>query len=392
MPEAAEEIKQYQRCINNLIRVGSLSAMWSVRRPGSVVRVLLDSMVAMLDLEFAYVRLVAPIAGTPSEAAVIGAESAQPLELVRAHQIGVALEPWLTPEDGTPHVIPNPVVSNPMGGGDVSIVTVSLGVRGALGVLLAASGRDEFPTMAERLLLRVAANEATVALEESRHLGALLRKEAEDATLAERVRVAGELHDSLLQGFTGLTLQLQGAAQRWRADGREDAANEMGRMLAVADEALREARDAVWDLRASETDQGDLAGGVESAVRRAIGPSRTHLRLVVTGDARPVAPATHMALVRVAREAVFNAIKHADPPMVEIRLSYEASAVRLDVRDDGQGLLWDDVDAAVDGGHWGVVGMRERARRVGGTLEIRSVPGQGTMLSLRIPTNGDARL
>jgi signal transduction histidine kinase len=204
--------------------------------------------------------------------------------------------------------------------------------------------------------------------------------------------VAGELHDSLLQGFTGLTLQLQGAAQRWRADGRDDAANEMGRMLAVADEALREARDAVWDLRASETDQGDLVGAVESAVRRAIGPSRTHLGFVVTGERRPVVPAIHMALVRIAREAVFNAVKHAAPPMVEIRLSYEPSAMRLDVRDDGHGLVWDNVNAAVDGGHWGVVGMRERARRVGGTLEIQSVPGQGTMLSLRIPTDGDNRL
>lgn len=67
-------------------------------------------------------------------------------------------------------------------------------------------------------------------------------------------------------------------------------------------------------------------------------------------------------------------------------VSYEPSSVRLDVRDDGHGLLRGDVDAAANGGHWGVVGMRERARRAGGTLEIRSAAGQGTMLSLRIPT------
>jgi signal transduction histidine kinase len=382
MPEAAEEIKRYQRCISNLIQIGSLPAIWSIRRPGSVVSVLLDSLVAMLDLDFAYVRLVESIAGAPTEAAMIGGRSSQPFEPVSAHQIGVALDRWLTPEDDTPNV----VVPHPIEGGDVSIVTVSLGVHRALGVLLAASSRPEFPNMAERLLLRVAANEAAIALAESQHCDALVRKEAEDATLAERVRVAGELHDSLLQGFTGVTLQLQGAAQRWRADGRQDAANELSGVLSLADAALREARDAVWDMRASEIDQGDLAEAVESAVRRPIGRSRTLLRFVVAGDPRPVAPSVHMALVRIAREAVFNAVKHAQPPMVETRLTYEPSAVRLDVRDDGPGLSRDDVDAAATGGHWGVVGMRERAHRVGGTLDLKSMPGQGTMLSLRIPT------
>jgi signal transduction histidine kinase len=382
MPEAAEEIKRYQRGLSDLIQLGSLSAIWSVRQPSTVVGALLDALVAMLDLDFAYVRLIESIAGAPAEAAVIGVRSHQPHEPVSAHEIGVALDRWLAPEHGTPQA----VVPHPIGAGNVSIVTVSLGVPGALGVLLAASSRAEFPTVFERLLLRVAANEAAIALEESRHLDALLRKEAQDATLAERVRVAGELHDTLLQGFTGVTLQLQGAVQRWRADGRHEAANELSRALSLADETLREARDAVWDMRASEIDHGDLAGALEGAVRRTIGASGTHLQFAITGDRRPLAPAIQIALVRIAREAAFNAVKHAQAPTVEIHLRYEPSSVRLDVRDDGHGLLRGDVDAAANGGHWGVVGMRERARRAGGTLEIRSAPGQGTMLSLCIPT------
>jgi signal transduction histidine kinase len=382
MPEVAEEIKQYQRCLSDLIQLGSLSAIWSVRQPSSIVGVLLDSLVAMLDLDFAYVRLVESIAGGPTEAVMIGVGAHQPLERVDAHEIGIALDRWLAPEQGTPHA----VVPHPIDTGDVSIVTVSLGVPGALGILLAASTRPEFPTVFERLLLRVAANEAAVALDESRHCDALLRQGAEDATLAERVRVAGEVHDTLLQGFTGVTLQLQGAVQRWHADGRHDAANELSRVLSLADETLREARDAVWDLRAAEIDQGDLADALESAARRAIGASRTQFRLVMTGDRRPVTPAIQMALVRIAREAVFNAVKHAQPPTVVVHLGYEPGSVRLDVRDDGHGLREGDVDAATNGGHWGVVGMRERARRLGGTLDLRSVRGQGTMLSLRIPT------
>ena len=327
-------------------------------------------------------RLNESIAGAPTEAATIGARSHRPHEPVSAHEIGVALDRWLAPEHGTPRAI----VTDPIDAGQVSIVTVSLGLPGALGMLLVASSRTEFPTVFERLLLRVAANEAAIALEESRRCDALLRKGTLDATLAERIRVAGELHDTLLQGFTGVTLQLQGAVQRWHADGRHDAANELSRVLSLADETLREARDAVWDMRASEIDDGDLAGALEGAVRRAIGASRTHLRFAITGDRRPVAPAIQIALMRIAREAAFNAVQHAQPPTVEIQLSYEPSSVRLDVRDDGHGLREDDVDAAASDGHWGVVGMRERARRAGGTLEIRSAPGQGTMLSLRIPT------
>jgi signal transduction histidine kinase len=387
MDEAAEEIKRLQSCISDLIQIGSLPAIWSVHQPSSIVDALLDALVAMLDLDFAYVRLMESIAGAPTEAAMIGTRSLEARESVGAREIGVALDRWLVADHGTPHA----VVPHPIAAGAVSIVTVSLGVPGTLGVLLAASSRPEFPTLFERLLLRVAANEAAIALEESRHCDALLRKGAEDATLAERVRVAGEVHDTLLQGFTGVTLQLQGAVQRWHADGRHDAANELSRVLSLADETLREARDAVWDLRASETDDGDLAGALENAVRRAIGASGTHLRFAVSGTRRPLAPAIQMALVRIAREAAFNAMKHAKPPTVELLLSYEPSSVRLDVRDDGQGLLRSDIDAAAPGGHWGVVGMRERARRVGGTLEIRSAPGRGTALSLSIPTESRPR-
>jgi signal transduction histidine kinase len=382
MPETAKEIRRYRRCLSDLIQLGSLSAIWSVHEPSSIVAVLLDALVAMLDLDFAYVRLIESIAGAPAETAMAGGASHQPLAPVNARDIGVALDQWLTPEHGTPHA----VVPHPFGAGNVSIVTVSLGVPGALGVLLAASSRVAFPTVFERLLLRVAANEAAVALEESRHLDILLRKEAANATLAERIRVAGEVHDTLLQGFTGVTLQLQGAVQRWAVDGRKEAADELSRVLVLADETLREARDAVWDMRASEIGQGDFAGALEAAVRRAIGASPTHLQFVITGERRPLAPASQMALVRIAREAAFNAVKHAQPPTIDVHLSYEPSSVRLDVRDDGRGLTSGDVDAAASTGHWGVAGMRERARRAGGTLEISGAPGQGTALSVRIPT------
>ena len=350
MNEAAEEIKRLQRCISNLIQLGSLSAIWNIRQPASIVNTALDALVAMLDLDFASVRLIESIGGAPTESTA------------------------------GPH---------PIDAGTMSIITVSMGLPGELGELVAASCRLDFPTVLDRLTLRVAANEAAIGLQEAMRLDAHLRREAEDATLAERVRVAGELHDTLLQGFTGVTLQLQGVLQRWRTEGRPDAAvnaDELSRVLALADETLREARQAVWDLRASEGDGDDLAGALEGAARRAIGSTSAHLRFEVTGERRPVPPAIEMAMVRIGREAVFNAVKHAQSPTIEIRLCYEPSSVSLVVRDDGRGLPSGDVDATVGDGRWGVIGMRERARRVGGTLEITSAPNLGTTLSLRVPS------
>lgn len=348
MDETTEEIKHLQRCISNLIQIGSLSAIWSIRRPASIVDTVLDALVAMMDLDCASVRLIESIGDAPTEA-VAG-----------------------------PH---------PIDTGDVSTVTVSLGLPGELGELVAASSRLDFPTVLDRLTLRVAANEAAIGLQEALRLDAHLRREAENATLSERARVAGELHDTLLQGFTGVTLQLQGVLQRWKAEGRDDsAANELSRVLSLADRTLHEGRQAVWDLRASEAAGDDLGGALEGAVRRVIGPSSTNLRFEVTGVQRPVPPAVEMAVVRIAREAAFNAVKHAQSLTIEIHLCYEPSSVRLTVRDDGRGLPSGVGDPTVQDGRWGVIGMRERAQRIGGTLEITSTPDQGTTLSLRVPS------
>ena len=219
------------------------------------------------------------------------------------------------------------------------------------------------------------------------------RKRAEEATVFERTRLASELHDTLMQGFTGVTLQLQAVLQRSLAEGRDDAAA-LARALSLADATLREARHMVWDMRAPELGEHDLPDALEHSVRRVVDAGQTDLRFVVSGDSQRLAPAVETAVLRIAREAVTNAVKHADPRVVVIDLVYEPAAVRLSVRDDGPGLQGPKAEAAADGGHWGIVGMRERARRVGGTLEISSAPGRGTTVSLSIPaeTRGPARV
>lgn len=242
------------------------------------------------------------------------------------------------------------------------------------------------------LFLSVAATGALVVYTLQR---ARARREAErlrarfEATLIERTRLARELHDTLLQGFTGITLQIQ-AVHRSVAGVSPEAATVLARVLALADTTLRDARQMVWDMRAPELDDHDLAEALEGAARGALVGSAIDLHFTVSGDRRRLMLGVETAVLRIGREAVVNAVKHGDPHTVDVALTYEPRRVQLFVRDDGRGFDPAEVNWAGDGGHWGLRGMRERASRAGGQLEIVGTPGRGTIISLHLPVDGDA--
>jgi len=221
-----------------------------------------------------------------------------------------------------------------------------------------------------------------------RAVEAALRAQFE-ATLTERTRLASELHDTLLQGFTGVTLEIQGVLQRALSDAPREAAD-LSRVLALADTTLREAREMIWDMRAPVLEGHDLATALEAAARRALGGTSIELRFTVRGERRPLPPEIDTAALRIGREAVVNARKHAGPSVVGVDLLYEPRSIQLSVQDDGAGFVPREADGAGGGGHWGVVGMRERASRAGGTLEITSETGRGTTVTLRVPAAPDA--
>jgi signal transduction histidine kinase len=205
-----------------------------------------------------------------------------------------------------------------------------------------------------------------------------------EATLAERTRIAQELHDTLLGGFAGVTAQLY--AVRGLLTARPaDAAATLSRALATADVALREARNAVWEMRSPALDAGDLPDALAAAARDALATTSISFRLTVRGDRRALPPAVEFTAFRVAREAVTNAAKHANARVIALELCYGPQALALTVRDDGCGLTSADVDGARHDGHWGVVGMRERARKAGGTLDIAAAPGGGTQVTVTLP-------
>src|SRR5437773_8363327 len=177
--QAVNEIKRLKGCINNLISVQALPAIWSGGQPSQIVGALLDMLLEMLNLDFAYARLKDSTGGAPLEMARL----AQDRNLTAQPQIiGRALNPWL---GDFPHVSPS-LVRNPIGDGDVSILLLRLGLQAEMGVFVAGSKRADFPTQTERLLLNVAANQAASGLQEAR-------------LLSEQKRVARELEERVAQ-------------------------------------------------------------------------------------------------------------------------------------------------------------------------------------------------
>ena len=210
------------------------------------------------------------------------------------------------------------------------------------------------------------------------------------AGLAERARIAHELHDTLLQGFTGITLQLR-AIERLLAYRPSEGAEALKNVLATADTTLRHARHMIWDLRAVELEGHDLAEALETATRSAVAGSGVELVFAVRGDARRLPVALETTALRIGREAVLNAVKHAAPSLVHVAVEYGRRALTVRIRDDGTGMSSGATGAPTVGEHMGIAGMRDRAQSVGGTLDIASTPGGGTIVSLVLPYRPSGR-
>jgi len=213
-----------------------------------------------------------------------------------------------------------------------------------------------------------------VARARQRHREAELR-----AVMAERTRVARELHDTLLGSMTGVAMQLDAAAAHAARPGGVSAAT----LEDVRDQtygALAAARRSVSDLRAAEAD-GPLRTSLEAAADRAFAGTDVDVRVEHVGRPRRYAPAVEAEVLRVVAEALTNARKHADCRRVIVTCAYRRRGPRLRVRDDGRGF---DPDGDRPGGHWGLVGMRERAAAIGARLTVASAPGRGTDVVLDV--------
>ena len=204
------------------------------------------------------------------------------------------------------------------------------------------------------------------------------------AMMEERARVAREIHDTLLQGFAGVTLMVDAAAREVR-DPAQAAA--LQHVVDLAEKTLREARQAVWDLRAP-SEESDLMTAMRAEADDAVKEAGLGLHFVVDGPPRPIDPHTSKVILRVTREAITNAVRHANATRLRVRLSFQPHAVRLSVCDDGIGFTVHR-DFRAYGHHWGLRGMWERAAQVGAALRVNSKPGAGTEVVLAVrPLSG----
>jgi PAS domain S-box-containing protein len=202
------------------------------------------------------------------------------------------------------------------------------------------------------------------------------------AALEERTRIARDIHDTLLQGFTGVALKLVAGVSR--VSGPPETVAGLHEVIGLAQQTLVDARHAVWDLRSPSIAVGDFPAAVRAAAEECVRGTGITLEYDVGGPPRPVDPVVEEVAVRVVQEALTNVVKHADARTVRVRLGFESRGVRLAVIDDGRGFTVQ-LDNRAYGGHWGLLGMRERASQVRGKLTLRSSPGQGTELQLRVP-------
>lgn len=202
-----------------------------------------------------------------------------------------------------------------------------------------------------------------------------------DAVLAERTRIAREIHDNLAQEMLGISVQLEVVA-RTMPPGAEVAHSHLNRVRMLVRHGIAEARRYVWDLRSQALDHADLPTALADTARRLTADVPVDAQVEVTGAFRQLPRAVEDDLLRIGQEAINNAVSHADAEHIHIKLTFDINRVQLRVRDNGRGF---DPSAGDKNGHFGLTGMRERASRIGGTLNIVSSSESGTEVIVDVP-------
>ena len=252
----AEEIERLRRCINDLISVLALPAIWIGGEPSQIVRTLLDALLGMLRLDLIFVRLKDPIAAAPIEMIRCAQSLKQPPQ---PDELSKLLEHWLGAD---PQEWPA-LIRNPTGDGDISIVPVQLGLQGEIGVVLAGSRRANFPGQTEKLILGVAANQAVIGLQGARLLIEQKRVAEElDQRVAQRTAELAKINEELKREVTERKLAQERLSQEERELRRSEAFLAEGQRLSLTGSfSWRVATDEItWSeqlYRIFEFDQGE---------------------------------------------------------------------------------------------------------------------------------------
>jgi signal transduction histidine kinase len=199
-----------------------------------------------------------------------------------------------------------------------------------------------------------------------------------DMVLAERNRIARELHDTLLQGFAGITMQLQAL---WTRLPLSKEKTFLAEVIKDAAHCSTEARQSLWGLRTRPSASPDFSGKLANLARDSAAQSSVELSLRLDPISLENRPEAEYQLLRIAQEAISNSLRHARAGKIDVRLAAAGKRGELLISDDGEGF---DVSRQ-QAGHFGVAGMRERAGEIGARLTIESAPGQGSTVCVSFP-------
>jgi signal transduction histidine kinase len=224
-------------------------------------------------------------------------------------------------------------------------------------------------------LAEALASQATMAVQMAR-LGERAR---EAAILTERNRIARDIHDTLAQGFTGVVVNLEAASRTLKKHNVEVALEHIEHARGLAQSCLDEARLSVRALRPDVLQHATLMQAVQAQVAR-MQASGVPAQLSIRGTAVPLPREIEGELLRIAQESITNVLKHARARRVEVTLAYAPDGLTMTIADDGVGF---DPDGHHDG--FGLLGMHERAQRIGAELSVSSRPGVGSRVTAQVP-------
>jgi signal transduction histidine kinase len=216
------------------------------------------------------------------------------------------------------------------------------------------------------------------------------RKESElqfRAVLTERTRLAQELHDTLEQTITGIALQLDRVANHFQKN-PDNASHHLKLARSLTRQGQTEVRHSVWGLRRRAGEKFNLVNALGVSGQQLANNAEIQVEIETRGDAQPLSEIFEENLLRIGQEAITNAVKHSEAKKIKIELEFSPQKAVLQIKDDGKGFILEGC-AGPDEGHFGLLGIRERAERMGGEASISSAPSAGTCIRVTIPLNSN---
>ena len=204
------------------------------------------------------------------------------------------------------------------------------------------------------------------------------------ATLAERDRLASEIHDGLEQGLSGIMMQLDGVDSTLK-ESPDDARQYLELARNMVRFSRAEVRNSLWDLQSPALANVGLGMALAEIVKQMNTGNHLTVTTEILGSVRPLSQKVEHHLLRICQEALTNAIKHAEARLIQVKLVYATDSVELSVADDGRGFATETVLAGM-AGHLGLRNLRSRARKMGGHLDVTSTPG-ATLIKVTVPLN-----